>query len=92
MKKSISILLIIVSLLISIYGYLYLPKEVIIQLSNKGEIANTMSKELALLLPFLIVLFGSIMYFIKNDIKYLLLELIGIAVPIITIIINILYK
>lgn len=88
-RNTISIILIAAGIILSAVGYVILPEVVAVQVGFDGNVANTMPKLLAIGMPLLITIVGSVINIGEDDNrKGLVLAIAGIAVMVITIIFN----
>lgn len=87
MKKSkenlIGRLIIVISIILTIIGYVFLPKDLIVQVTPSGEARYSLPKILALSIPFAISTLFSILY-MQGEPKFrrknLILSILGIVV------------
>lgn len=89
-KKLISCIVIILSLGLGIYGYLVLPDMVTVQIDMSGNPSNIYPKILAVILPTVLSIGGSLGYYFskEKEKKYLILSIIGMAILVITLVFN----
>lgn len=90
-KKIIFGIILLISVVLTVYGYIVLPDVVAIQLDIKGNVSNTESKILSLGISFALSVIGAVFYYFSDEkgIKFLSLSIIGIVISIITILFNI---
>lgn len=87
MKKSkenlIGRLIIVISIILTIIGYVFLPKDLVVQVTPSGEARYSLPKILALSIPFAISTLFSILY-MQGEPKFrrknLILSILGIVV------------
>ncbi|MDD5791226.1 MAG: DUF1648 domain-containing protein [Erysipelotrichaceae bacterium] len=88
-RKTISIILIAIGIILAAVGYVILPEVVAVQVGFDGSVANTMPKLLAIGLPLLITIVGSVINVKEDDNrKGLVLAIAGIVVMVITLLFN----
>ena len=88
-RKTISIILIAIGIILAAVGYVILPEVVAVQVGFDGSVANTMPKLLAIGLPLLITIVGSVINIKEDDNrKGLILAVAGIVVMVITLLFN----
>lgn len=88
-RKTISIILIAIGIILGAVGYVILPEVVAVQVGFDGSVANTMPKLLAIGLPLLITIIGSVINIKEDDNrKGLILAIAGIVVMVITLLFN----
>lgn len=90
-KRSVVIMtsLIVVSAILAVISYLTLPDMVTVQVTLSGEAGNRMPKLLAIAVPFGLSVISALAYGKKSEnVKYLLLSLLGMAIYIITWLVN----
>ena len=88
-RKTISIILIVIGIILGAVGYVILPEVVAVQVGFDGSVANTMPKLLAIGLPLLITIVGSVINVKEDDNrKGLVLAIAGIVVMVITLLFN----
>lgn len=83
-------LIIAISAIIAVAGYLVLPEVMLVQIGIDGKASNTLPKIPTLLLPFAISTISAILY-IKEAAsrpKYLFLAILGIALAVFAFIMN----
>lgn len=90
-KKIIFGIILLISVVLTVYGYIVLPDVVAIQLDIKGNVSNTEPKILSLGISFALSVIGAVFYYFSDEkgIKFLSLSIIGIVISIITILFNI---
>lgn len=88
-RKTISIILIAIGIILGAVGYAILPEVVAVQVGFDGSVTNTMPKLLAIGLPLLITIIGSVINVKEDDNrKGLVLSIAGIVVMVITLLFN----
>lgn len=88
-RKTISIILIAIGIILGAVGYAILPEVVAVQVGFDGSVTNTMPKLLAIGLPLLITIVGSVINIKEDDNrKGLVLAIAGIVVMVITLLFN----
>ena len=91
MKKTIVLgILVFVGLVLSIYGFLVLPANVVVQVGASGKPSSVYPKLMVVGLDGLLMIGGALGYFFvdKKERKFLSLSIIGILVSIITLLFN----
>ena len=88
-KKIICISLISAAVLLFIISFLLLPDVVAMQIQFNGQLGNYMPKYIALLIPLIIELIGTLAYYKENNNKYLVIAVVGIIMAVITLVMNI---
>lgn len=88
-KKIICISLISAAVLLFIISFLLLPDVVAMQIQFNGQLGNYMSKYIALVIPLIIELIGTLAYYKENNNKYLVIAVVGIIMAVITLVMNI---
>ena len=90
-KKLVLGIIIFISIILGIYGFIVLPETVTVQIDISGNQTNTFPKILAVMLPLLLSVSGGLgYYFLKEkEKKYLMLSFVGILLSIITLVFNI---
>lgn len=91
MKKTIVLgILVFVGLVLSIYGFVFLPANVVVQVGASGKPSSVYPKLMVIGLEGLLILGGALGYFFmdKKERRFLSLSFIGIFVAIITLIFN----
>ena len=85
-RKTISIILIAIGIILAAVGYVILPEVVAVQVGFDGSVTNTMPKLLAIGLPTIV---GSVINVKEDDNhKGLILAIAGIVVMVITLLFN----
>ena len=88
-RKTISIILIAIGIILGAVGYVILPEVVAVQVGFDGSVTNTMPKLLAIGLPLFITIVGSVINVKEDDNhKGLVLAIAGIVVMVITLLFN----
>ena len=88
-KKIICISLISAAVLLFIISFLLLPDVVAMQIQFNGKLGNYMPKYIALVIPLIIELIGTLAYYKENNNKYLVIAVVGIIMAVITLVMNI---
>ncbi|MCI7222401.1 MAG: DUF1648 domain-containing protein [Erysipelotrichaceae bacterium] len=88
-KKIICISLISAAVLLFIISFLLLPDVVAMQIQFNGQLGNYMPKYIALVIPLIIELIGTLAYYKENNNKYLVIAVVGIIMAVITLVMNI---
>ena len=88
-KKIIYISLISAAVLLFIISFLLLPDVVAMQIQFNGQLGNYMPKYIALVIPLIIDLIGTLAYYKENNNKYLVIAVVGIIMAVITLVMNI---
>lgn len=88
-KKIILTIIVLVSLGLSIYGYMVLPETVTVQIDMSGNPSNFYPKALAIASQLLLSIGGGIGYYFSKEKKFLVLSIGGIIVSIITLMYNV---
>ena len=88
-KKIICISLISAAVLLFIISFLLLPDVVAMQIQSNGQLVNYMPKYIALVIPLIIELIGTLAYYKENNNKYLVIAVVGIIMAVITLVMNI---
>lgn len=91
MKKTIVLgILVFIGLVLSIYGFVVLPDNVVVQVGASGKPSNVYPKLMVIGLDGLLMIGGALGYFFvdKKERKFLSLSIIGILVSIITLLFN----
>ena len=88
-KKIICISLISAAVLLFIISFLPLPDVVAMQIQFNGQLGNYMPKYIALVIPLIIELIGTLAYYKENNNKYLVIAVVGIIMAVITLVMNI---
>ncbi len=88
-KKIICISLISAAVLLFIISFLLLPDVVAMQIQFNGQLGNYMPKYIALVIPLIIDLIGTLAYYKENNNKYLVIAVVGIIMAVITLVMNI---
>ena len=88
-KKIICISLISAAVLLFIISFLLLPDVVAMQIQFNGQLCNYMPKYIALVIPLIIELIGTLAYYKENNNKYLVIAVVGIIMAVITLVMNI---
>lgn len=79
-KFFIMLSIIILALILSVIGFIILPDTLIMQITTTGTNGTTMPKILGLVITFTICSVFSVLYYnYDNNIKYLLLSIVGIC-------------
>ncbi len=103
-RTIISLLVVFVSLILAVVGYILLPQRVFVEISFDDAIQKS-DKIFSLIIPFLISLVGALMYLnfgkimkkevsaddLKTGIKYLVLSFLGTALMIYLLVRNLLF-
>jgi len=90
-EKVIGIVIIAVSVILAVMGFMVLPETLIIQIGLDGQASNTLQKIPALLIPFALSTVFSILYLRGNGEKKsrnLIVAVIGVIVTIIMFVVN----
>ena len=88
-KKIICISLISAAVLLFIISFLLLHDVVAMQIQFNGQLGNYMPKYIALVIPLIIELIGTLAYYKENNNKYLVIAVVGIIMAVITLVMNI---
>lgn len=89
-KKIICISLISAAVLLFIISFILLPDVVAMQIQFNGQLGNYMPKYIALVIPLIIDLIGTLAYYKENNNnKYLVIAVVGIIMAVITLVMNI---
>ena len=72
-----------------IISFLLLPDVVAMQIQFNGQLGNYMPKYIALVIPLIIELIGTLAYYKENNNKYLVIAVVGIIMAVITLVMNI---
>ena len=90
-KKIILIVLVLVSIGLSIYGYMVLPETVTVQIDMSGNPSNFYPKTLVIASQLLLSIGGGIGYYFskEKEKKFLVLSIGGIIVSVITLVYNV---
>ena len=88
-KKIICISLISAAVLLFSISFLLLPDVVAMQIQFNGQLGNYMPKYIALVIPLIIELIGTLAYYKENNNKYLVIAVVGIIMAVITLVMNI---
>lgn len=88
-RKIICISLISAAVLLFIISFLLLPDVVAMQIQFNGQLGNYMPKYIALVIPLIIDLIGTLAYYKENNNKYLVIAVVGIIMAVITLVMNI---
>ena len=91
MKKTIVLgILVFAGLVLSIYGFIVLPANVVVQVGASGKPSSVYPKLMVIGLEGLFTIGGALGYFFvdKKESKFLSLSFIGILVSIITLVFN----
>lgn len=88
-KKIICISLISAAVLLFIISFILLPDVVAMQIQLNGQLGNYMPKYIALVIPLIIELIGTLAYYKENNNKYLVIAIVGIIMAVITLVMNI---
>ena len=88
-KKIICISLISAAVLLFIISFLLLPDVVAMQIQSNGQLGNYMPKYIALVIPLIIELIGTLAYYKENNNKYLVIAVVGIIMAVINLVMNI---
>ena len=90
-KKIVLGIIIFISIILGIYGFIVLPETVTVQIDISGNPTNTFPKILAVMFPLLLSVSGGLGYYFskEKEKKYLMLSFIGILLSIITLVFNI---
>ena len=88
-KKIICISLISAAVLLFIISFLLLPDVVAMQIQFNGQLGNYMPKYIALVIPLIIELIGTLAYYKENNNKYLVIAVVGFIMAVITLVMNI---
>ena len=88
-KKIICISLISAAVILFIISFLLLPDVVAMQIQFNGQLGNYMPKYIALVIPLIIELIGTLAYYKENNNKYLVIAVVGIIMAVITLVMNI---
>ena len=59
------------------------------QIQFNGQLGNYMPKYIALVIPLIIELIGTLAYYKENNNKYLVIAVVGIIMAVITLVMNI---
>lgn len=87
-KLILLIAIIVVSLALAVVSFLLLPEQVVVQVSMSGEASNVMPKILAVILPLALSVLCGVMYYTTKRGGYLAASLIGLLLPVLTLIFN----
>ena len=87
-RTIIAIAIIALAIAAAVAGFLLLPDTVVTQLSFSGENATTMPKAVALAIPLVLAVGGTLLYCSTEEWKYLLVAAVGLIVNIIMFIVN----
>lgn len=88
-KKIICISLISAAVLLFLISFILLPDVVAMQIQFNGQLGNYMPKYIALVIPLIIELIGTLAYYKENNNKYLVIAVVGIIMAVITLVMNI---
>lgn len=88
-KKIICISLISAAVLLFIISFILLPDVVAMQIQFNCQLGNYMPKYIALVIPLIIELIGTLAYYKENNNKYLVIAVVGIIMAVITLVMNI---
>lgn len=86
-KLIFTVVIIIIAVAFFIAGLFYLPDTVVTQISINNN-PTTMPRLTALLLPLAISVIFGVLYYMKEDKKYLIISLVGILVNIMMFVVN----
>lgn len=90
-EKMIGLVIIAVSVILAVMGFMVLPETLIVQIGLDGQASNTLHKIPALLIPFALSTVFSILYMRGNGEKKshnLIVAVIGVIVAIIMFVVN----
>ncbi|MDD6347638.1 MAG: DUF1648 domain-containing protein [Lachnospiraceae bacterium] len=90
-KKAIGILGLVLAAALAVFSWGVLPDTVAVQINTRGEVTNTMPRILAILVPFLVSAFGSVMTMMDREEgskKGLILAIVGIFAMVLTLFFN----
>ncbi len=90
-EKMIGMIVIAVSIVLTVAGYLMLPDNMIVQIGLDGKASNMLPKIQAILIPFAISTISSIMYIFGNPqkrTKYILFAVLGLLLSVVSFFIN----
>ena len=90
-KKIIFGIVLLLSVVLAIYGYMVLPDVITVQIDLKGNPSNVESKVIGIGTTFAISVVGAIFYYFSEEkgLKFLSISLIGIILSVITILFNV---
>lgn len=79
------------SIVLGIFGYIYLPEMVTVQVDLSGNPSNTESKTMAIASQTILSFAGAMGYYLSNERekKWLILAAVGLIVSVITLVYNI---
>lgn len=79
------------SIALGIFGYIYLPEMVTVQVDLSGNPSNTESKTMAIASQTILSFAGAMGYYLSNERekKWLILAAVGLIVSVITLVYNI---
>ena len=90
-EKKIGMVFIVISIILSVLGYIMLPETVVVQIGLDGKTGNTLPKLAAILLPLGVTLISTGLYMFSgtsNRTKNLVFAGIGILMAVFGIIVN----
>ena len=90
-KKWISILFVAVAIGLGVISWLLLPDVVAVQVGIDGKISNTLPKVLAVAIPFVVSVVGSVMNLTgkeETNKKGYILSVAGIAIMVLSLLVN----
>lgn len=88
-KLIVMILIIAAALILTVIGFFVLPETLVMQISLTGEAGTTMPKALGLAIPLAMCTIFSVMYYTSNNIKHLIVSLVGILAFVLVFVFNI---
>lgn len=87
-KLIITTAIIIISILLTIVGYIVLPDNLVMQVTVGGAASNTMPKILGLLVPFGLSSIFAVVYYKTGTVKNLIISVVGLLSYILVYIFN----
>ena len=88
-KLIVMILIIAAALILTVIGFFVLPETLVMQISLTGEAGTTMPKSLGLAIPLAKSKIFTVMYYTSNNIKHLIVSLVGILAFVLVFVFNI---
>ncbi|MGN0968522.1 MAG: DUF1648 domain-containing protein [Oscillospiraceae bacterium] len=90
-RKTVCVILIVISLILAVIEFIVLPDQVVVQIGANGQPSNMLPKPPAIIIPVVISVFGAVRYSTgENEAgkKNLLIVIVGYAVALLSLIVN----
>lgn len=79
---------VLLEIILAVISYYVLPDTLVMQITTSGEAGNTLPKLAGLAIPLFITILFSVLYYIHENMKHLLVAAIGIVMSILMLLFN----